>query len=312
MVALFSHASGIIISTACGSVRPPRCSSSSTSSKDAESEAPGVQIGNTRARSPGISVGGQHRLAGAHPVPVAADGVDLAVVRDVAERVGQRPGREGVGGEPGVHDRDRALVALVGEVGEERAAAARWSACPCRPWCGWTATRSRRRAVCLDSGGLVLDPLAGRVDQPVQVDAERQRAVGARRGGRRTAARTPACTSSAIRPTPAPIGSVGHLAPAEQLQALLGDDPVDDRLGSARACGLGGRNASPTAYAWPCRRVGADRQLEVDDLAQELVGTWIRIPAPSPTAGSAPAAPRWSRLISAVTPSATIGGCAGP
>ncbi len=55
MVALFSHASGIIIITACGSVRPPRCSSSSTSSNDAESEAPGVQIGKALARSPGIS-----------------------------------------------------------------------------------------------------------------------------------------------------------------------------------------------------------------------------------------------------------------
>ena len=55
-VALFSHASGIIISTACGRDRPPRCSSSSTSSKDAESDAPGVQIGKARARSPGISL----------------------------------------------------------------------------------------------------------------------------------------------------------------------------------------------------------------------------------------------------------------
>ena len=113
IVALFSHASGIIISTACGRVRPPRCSSSSTSSNEAESDAPGVQIGESRHRSPGISVGGQQRLAGAHPVAVAAHGVDLAVVRDEAERVGQRPGREGVGGEPGVHDGDRALHALV-------------------------------------------------------------------------------------------------------------------------------------------------------------------------------------------------------
>ena len=54
MVVLFSHASGIIISTACGRLRPPRCSSSSTSSKDAESEASGVQIGESRDRSPGI------------------------------------------------------------------------------------------------------------------------------------------------------------------------------------------------------------------------------------------------------------------
>ena len=50
----FSHASGIIISTECGSDLPPRWSSSSTSSKDAESEAPGVQIGKIRSRSPGM------------------------------------------------------------------------------------------------------------------------------------------------------------------------------------------------------------------------------------------------------------------
>ena len=54
MVAWFSHASGIIISTACGSERPPRCSSSSTSSKDAESDASGEQIGNSRVRSPAM------------------------------------------------------------------------------------------------------------------------------------------------------------------------------------------------------------------------------------------------------------------
>ncbi len=52
MSRLFSHASGIIISTACGRLRPPRCSSSSTSSKLAESLNSGVQMGNSRARSP--------------------------------------------------------------------------------------------------------------------------------------------------------------------------------------------------------------------------------------------------------------------
>ena len=54
MSGLFSHASGIIISTACGRLRPPRCSSSSTSSKVAESLASGVQTGNSRRRSPGM------------------------------------------------------------------------------------------------------------------------------------------------------------------------------------------------------------------------------------------------------------------
>ena len=50
----FSHASGIIMSTACGSDRPPRCSSSRASSNDAESDASGVTIGNNRS-SPAAS-----------------------------------------------------------------------------------------------------------------------------------------------------------------------------------------------------------------------------------------------------------------
>ncbi len=64
-------------------------------------------------------VGLEQRLAGAHPVAVAADGVELAVVRDVAERVRERPGRERVGREPAVHQRERAGEPLVGQVGEE-------------------------------------------------------------------------------------------------------------------------------------------------------------------------------------------------
>ena len=54
MVSSFSHASGIIIITAWGSSRPPRCSSSSTSSNEAVSLPSGSQIGNSRLRSPGI------------------------------------------------------------------------------------------------------------------------------------------------------------------------------------------------------------------------------------------------------------------
>ena len=41
----FSHASGTIIMIACGRLRPERVSSSTTSSNDAESLAPGVTIG---------------------------------------------------------------------------------------------------------------------------------------------------------------------------------------------------------------------------------------------------------------------------
>ena len=47
------------------------------------------------------------RLAGAHPVFVAAHGVDLTIVSDVAVRVRQRPGRESVRGKARVHDSQR-------------------------------------------------------------------------------------------------------------------------------------------------------------------------------------------------------------
>ena len=53
----------------------------------------------------------------------------------------------------------------------------------------------------------------------------------------------------------------------------------------------------------PCRRRSAPaaRQLEVDDLARRTrSGTCSRMPAPSPVSGSAPVAPRCSRLRSAV------------
>jgi hypothetical protein len=68
----------------------------------------------------GDRVGGELRLPGRHPVAVALDGVDLAVVGDEAVRVGQRPAGEGVGGEAGVDQADRGGVAAVGQVGEER------------------------------------------------------------------------------------------------------------------------------------------------------------------------------------------------
>ena len=73
-----------------------------------------------RARGAVEQRGGELGLAGAHPVAVALDRVDLAVVRDQPERVRQRPARERVGREPAVHERDRRRVPLVAQVGEER------------------------------------------------------------------------------------------------------------------------------------------------------------------------------------------------
>ncbi len=69
-----------------------------------------VQVAGDRGRL-------EQRLTRAHPVAVALDRVDLAVVRDVAVWVGQRPARERVGGEPAVDQGERAGEALVVQVG---------------------------------------------------------------------------------------------------------------------------------------------------------------------------------------------------
>ena len=61
-------------------------------------------------------VGLDERLAGTHPVLVAGSGVDFTVVGDAPERVRQRPRREGVGGEPGVHETQRTHDTLVLQV----------------------------------------------------------------------------------------------------------------------------------------------------------------------------------------------------
>ena len=62
-------------------------------------------------------VGGHRRLACRHPVDVAAQRVDLAVVRDHPVGMRERPGREGIGGEALVHERERAVEVLVAQIG---------------------------------------------------------------------------------------------------------------------------------------------------------------------------------------------------
>ena len=62
-------------------------------------------------------VGGHRCLARRHPVDVAAQRVDLPVVRDHPVRVSERPRRKRVGGEALVHERERALEILIVQIG---------------------------------------------------------------------------------------------------------------------------------------------------------------------------------------------------
>ena len=81
MRASFCHGSGIIMSIACGRERPAITSSSSTLSNAAVSLPPSRMIGRI------VEVGAEHvgceeGFAGLHPVDVAAERIDLAVVGD--------------------------------------------------------------------------------------------------------------------------------------------------------------------------------------------------------------------------------------
>ena len=61
---------------------------------------------------------GEHTFTGFHPTPVAADGVDFAVVSQEAERLCQSPGREGIGTEAGVYQCYAAGEVGVCQIGE--------------------------------------------------------------------------------------------------------------------------------------------------------------------------------------------------
>ena len=119
MVASPLHGSGIIIMTACGSERPDSTSSSSTLSNIAESLPLWSMIGRIFFMSSPNRSAGEQALAGRHPVDVAAQRVDLAVVGDVAVRMGARPGGKRVRAEARVDQRQRRLHERIVQVREE-------------------------------------------------------------------------------------------------------------------------------------------------------------------------------------------------
>ena len=183
-------------------------------------------------------------------------GVDLAVVRDVAVRVGQRPRRERVRREPGVHQGERAgRPARRRGPGRTPRAAGR-SACPCRRSCAATG-----REV---GAGLVLGALAQAERAPSSAIPVERRPRRRRPGDEQLAE---AAASPRGRSGRGRLVDVGRdVAPAEHAQALLGGELLDPRDG---VCG-------PLRVVVGQERdadgVGAGgRQREVDDLAQERV-----------------------------------------
>ncbi len=194
----------------------------------------------------------EQRLACAHPVAVAARGVDLAVVRDEPERVRQRPARERVGREPAVHDRQRRLHALVAEVGEEVLQLLGRE----HALVDQGAARQRREV----DVELVLGALAQAERHPVELEA---------RAARSSSEATNISANDGIVPRDIDAEDVGvdrHLAPAENGEALFDRDRLDAQLG--RRGGLVVERQERHAG-----RVRAQLgQLDATDGAQELVG----------------------------------------
>ena len=180
----------------------------------------------------------EQALARAHPVDVAAQRVDLAVVRDVAVRVGERPGGKRVGAEPLVHHRERALERGVAQVREHR-----------------RDLRGREHALVDQRGRREADDVEevafGRADdvdgllEALADDVERAlesgRAAAAFRAERRGHFADEQLFEDRLDFTrPHPEGGVvgRHASPAEQRLALLGDDARDKGLHGGALVGV--------------------------------------------------------------------------
>ncbi len=157
------------------------------------------------------------------PVEVAAQRVDLAVVRDEAERVREVPRGEGVGREALVREAERRGEALVLEVRVELARPAGRGAFPCRRWCGarTTARRTRRRCARPRARMAWPEALADDVELALEgVDVERSR------GPRpRTPGGSPARCACAV--SPRQRSSTGTSRQPSSVLALVGDGALD-------------------------------------------------------------------------------------
>ena len=224
------------------------------------------------------------RLARPHPVAVAVDGVDLAVVREHAQRLRERPGREGVGGVAGVHDGQLGGEPLVLQVGVERLEL------ECRDHALVPEGAGRER----DDVGAELGAgaLAQAEHAAVELDARQGGRIADRRDARRTAARTPGG-----RRTRACRGSRRRSARRASRAARGSRSRRSARcpaFSAARRSSSRGRKIMPAAYS---PTGGSSKSTTA---RRKASGICVRMPAPSPVPASEPIAPRCSRLRSAV------------
>ena len=206
------------------------------------------------------------RLARPHPVDVAPQRVDLAVVGAVAVRVGQRPRGKRVGAEPGVDERQRRLDVRVRQVGEHPLDLV-------RDQHSLVDDGVRRQAGDVEEVALAklqaIDLVRRAVADDVQLPLEPRRRVRSRVQGRPAADEDLTNHRLAAPRRGAEVSAVGrHVAPAEQALALFVDDSAERVLHPPPL----GRVARQEHHA---HAVGpGPRQLEtggVRRLAEELV-----------------------------------------
>ena len=245
-----------------------------------------------------VELGGEEGLAGPHPVDVAAQRVDLAVVRDHPVGMGQLPAREGVGGEPRVEHADRALEQRIAQVVVEVDAhlAGREHSLVDQ---GPAREAGEVEVLVIVEPGLLdlgLEPLADHVElalegvgvldprAPAHQGVEHLRLDGPGAGAQR--------------------GVVGReRPPAQEGLALLGDDLLEDLHAELLLGRVGRGEERPHAVASRARPGRCPAPCTA--ATRNSWGIWIKTPAPSPVLFSQPQAPRWSRFTSAVRPSRT-------
>ena len=199
-------------------------------------------------------LGGELRLARAHPVDVAAQRVDLAVVGDHPVRVRELPARERVRREARVHQRQRRLGPRVGQVGvvAEQLRGGEHPLVDDRP-----AAEGRDDE--LLAGGDLGHP-ADHVELALERVLVRRQLAGRGHDEVLDVRRVQVCGDADV------VLVDGHVAPADDALAL-GDDGVDQEL-LERFAALAVARQEADADA-----VGAGRrEVLLDDSTDEVVG----------------------------------------
>ena len=240
----------------------------------------------------------QHALAGVHPVDVAAQRVDFAVVRQEAERMGQVPGRKRVRAVALMHQGQRRDEPLVGQVGIEPLDLIGQQ----QALVDDHARRQRAdiavllllQILCCANFQFV--PLANDVQLPLEHVGRRLGAAGDERlaNDRLDVAGGAADDGVVDR----------HVAPAEKLLAFLGADCFEPlvRSSGVRLRSGGKKHVADAVIA---RRRQLDAQLRQLG-AKNSCGICVKMPAPSPVSGSQPQAPRCVRFTRISRPGRTI------